>query len=508
MSVFFLYFAVTISGASVLILEILGTRLLGPYFGVSLYLWSALIGVTLAALSAGYALGGCWADRRASLSRFSLLFAVAGLLTLGLPLARTPIIRFAAGLGLRPGALTGAFLLMFPPLMVLGMVGPYAIRLKATSLETVGRSVGNLFAVSTLASVLAAVATGFYLIPGLGVRRLLVATGVLLWGTGLIGWILSRRAKSSPAVFLLLPIFVATGLRATPAVKPQPARGLLAVAQSPYGEIRVLDRQGLRYMLIDGAPHTIADPATWNSDYAYVNVLEIAKQFMPEPGRLLLVGLGGGSVAKSYARDGWIVDAVEIDPVVARFAREYFDLGPAEATVHLMDGRRFLIDQPPAAYDLVILDAFGSSSIPFHLVTQEVFTLIQSRLKPGGMLALNVEAVGWHHILVESLAKTLAHVFANVRVLPIVEPPNKLGNVIIIAADRTLELDHELAPPDSRWSGQYDLVHAWENRFGPREGAGIILTDDHNPVDVWSDGINLASRRDMHNFFGNHSLTW
>ncbi len=508
MPVFFLYFCVIISGAAVLILEILGTRLLGPYFGVSLYVWSSLIGVTLAALSAGYALGGRWADHRPTLVRFSSLFIGAGLLTVLMTFVRTPVIKMTAALGLRAGALAGAFLLMFPALLILGMVSPYAIRLKTRRLDEVGRSAGNLFAVSTLASVLAAVLTGFYLIPGLGVHRLLVGTGALLLGTGLAGLAMNRRGRASAAGLLLLPLLTIAGLYLVPPVEPQPARGLLAVTQSPYGEIRVLDRDGLRYMLIDGAPHTICDPVTWASEYPYVDVLEIAKEFKREPGRMLLVGLGGGSVAKSFAQSGWQVDAVEIDPVVVRDAVRWFGLKADEAAVHLADGRRFLEEQPPASYDLIIMDAFGSSSIPFHLVTREVFGLIRSRLKPQGMLEMNIEAVGWHHELVASLAVTLADVFGQVRVLPIAEPPDQLGNLILVAADFPLELDHELAPPTSRWSREYDLVHAWDNRFGPQPDRGMVLTDDHNPVDVWSDGINLVSRRDMHRFFGAGALTW
>ena len=104
------------------------------------------------------------------------------------------------------------------------------------------------------------------------------------------------------------------------------------------------------------------------------------------------MGLGGGSVAKRYAADGWRVDAVEIDPEVSELALNHFGLRPEEAAVHHGDGRRFLADRPVGSYDLVILDAFGSSSIPFHLVTREVFALVRSRLAPGGLLAMNVEA--------------------------------------------------------------------------------------------------------------------
>ena len=214
------------------------------------------------------------------------------------------------------------------------------------------------------------------------------------------------------------------------------------------------------------------------------------------------MGLGGGSVAKSYAADGWRVDAVEIDPVVTELAHAWFGLTTAEATVHHDDGRRFLAAQPPATYDLVVMDAFGSSTIPFHLVTEEVFALIATRLAPGGLLAMNIESVGWRSPLVHAIAGTAAQVFAHVRVLPIAEPPTELGNVVLLGADSTLELLRELPPVADRWSTAYNLNHAWDNRFEPSLDDAVILSDDRNPVALWSDGVNRTARRQMHEYFG------
>jgi spermidine synthase len=502
----FLPFAVVVSGASILAVEILGTRVIGPWYGVSLYLWSALIGVTLAALAAGYALGGRWADRGPELGRFSLLFVAAGLWTLIIPWLKQPVLAVSEPLGVRAAVLAVATVLFFPPLLVLGMVSPYAIRLKAERLEVVGTTAGNLYALSTLASVVAAVATGFLLIPRLGVTRLLFVTGALLVLTGLIGWLLARRARLAAVAAVLLPFLVAGAARIAPVERPDPARGVLALEHSAYAQIRVVEKDGYRFMLIDGAPHTIVDPATWRSQFPYVDVLEIGKHLHPQPGRLLLVGLGGGSVAKSYAADGWQVDAVEIDPVVTDLARTWFGLTEKEATVHHDDGRRYLAAQPPASYDLIVMDAFGSSTIPFHLVTEEVFALIASRLRPGGVLAMNIESVGWHSPLVHAISATAAQAFAHVRVLPIAEPPSELGNVVLVAADWVLEPMRALPPVTDRWSGAYNLNHAWDNRFEPPAEGAVILTDDRNPVALWSDGVNLAARLQMHGYFGRNGV--
>ncbi|HWO57967.1 MAG TPA: fused MFS/spermidine synthase, partial [bacterium] len=202
----YIYTAVIIGGAAVLALELLGTRVLAPFYGASLYLWSALIAVTLAALSVGYALGGRWADRGPRLGRFAILFGLAGLWTLLIPLLRDPVLLLTEPFGLRVAVLVTAALLFFPPLALLGMVSPYAIRLKAAQLEEVGRTAGYLYSVSTAASVAAALAIGFFLIPNLGVTRLVAATGLLLLATALWGSMLARRLRSAPlaAAVLLL----------------------------------------------------------------------------------------------------------------------------------------------------------------------------------------------------------------------------------------------------------------------------------------------------------------
>ena len=495
----YVYIVVSVSGASVLALEILGTRVLGPFYGVSLFLWSALITVTLAALALGYAIGGRWADAGPKLGRLCLLLLLAGLWVLVIPWLRRPVLGVAEPLGLRLAVLVAATVLFFPPLVLLGMVSPYAIRLKASGLDVVGRTAGNIYAVSTVASVAAALLVGFFLIPVVGVTRLTLGTGVLLVGTAIFG--MTGKSRSKAAVLLLL--FAAGAVAVLTLIGPgdrASTAGVLAIEQSAYGEIRVVESDGARLLLIDGGTHTSIDTASGESLFPYVDVLDIAKLFYDEPGRMLLVGLGGGSVVKRFAGEGWRVDAVEIDPVVTRMAREHFGLADEEAAVYHMDGRGFLATTGET-FDLVIMDAFGSSSIPFHLVTRESFALIHSRLVPNGILAMNIEATAWHDIFVHSLAVTMQEVFGHVVALPIAEPPNTLGNLVLLASDRPLELDRDPPVPTDRFSPEYNRAHAWDNRFEVDPKGVPVLTDDHNPVDIWAEQINLVARRLLHEHF-------
>jgi spermidine synthase len=501
-----LYLIVSISGAAVLAVEILGTRILGPFYGVGLFLWSALISVTLAALAVGYALGGRWADRGPRAERLSLLLAGAGLWLIAVPWLRHPLLDLTSGLGLRSAVLITSTLLFFPPLMLLGMVSPYAIRLRARSLEEVGRAAGDLYAISTMASVVAAVATGFWLIPMLGVVRLTSAIAIALFAAAAIAWFASRgrRAPIVPVALALAAALAAMGFaRETGATHG----GTVFLEESPYAQIRVLDVDDVRYLLIDGGVHTVIGRTSERPLHPYVVVSELAQDLFTAPGRMLLIGLGGGSAARSFAGRGWDVDAVEIDPVVARVAGAYFGLRPADARVTRMDGRRYL-QSLEGKRDLIYFDAYGSSAIPFHLITEETFELAKSRLTPDGMLLLNLEAVGWDHPIVRSVAATLRRHFSHVIALPIAEPPTRRGNLILLAADRALDIpDSVLGNPLEVIADDYEhwrvlqRNHAWDNRFEPAVEGAQVLTDDLNPVDLWAEEINRVARKELHELF-------
>ena len=154
-----------------MVIELLGTRLIAPFYGASLYVWSSLISVTMIALAIGYFIGGHWADR-AQRTGLSLIIALAALFTLLIPWATRPVLLMTDPLGLRGGAFTSALLLFFPSLTLLGMVGPFAIKLATSQLDGVGSSSGTIYAVSTLGSVIGTLLLGFFLFPWVGSRQI------------------------------------------------------------------------------------------------------------------------------------------------------------------------------------------------------------------------------------------------------------------------------------------------------------------------------------------------
>ncbi|RPH98668.1 MAG: hypothetical protein EHM72_12635 [Calditrichaeota bacterium] len=509
MKTWLLYLIVSISGAVILSLEILGTRILGPFYGVSLYLWSALISVTLMSLSLGYWAGGRLADRSPNPAKLAIFLVLSGLWIALTPLLKLPLLKLTDILGLRGAVLVSALLLFSPPLTLLGMISPFAIKLQTHDIGQVGRTAGTLSAVSTFAGVVAALLTGFLLIPYFGVIRLsLLLGGLLLFAALLIVLVYPPKNKWLPMITLLLGAVMAVGVLQVEARQSAP---YLASGDSPYADVRVAAEDGNLTMLIDGAIHTMVDSLNGANLLNYGVVLELINDLTGLDNSMLMIGLGGGALFNKYVDDGWQVDAVEIDPLVIDYAYRYFNLADSKR-IFCEDGRQFLM-RSTEKYAVILIDAFGSSSIPFQLTTREAFSLIKSHTKEDGLLAINVISEGWNSKFLSALASTIQEHYRHVLALPCHEPPNTLGNIILLASDKEITMPEEWLPRP--FDFLYDSYlhwavvqknHAWDNRFEPTTANARVLTDDLNPVDLWAEEINLASRLAYREEQETHSL--
>ncbi len=179
---FIAYLIVTaaLCGALVMVIEVLGSRVIGPFFGVSLFVWTSLITVTMVALAAGYAIGGHWSDRKSSPDWLYGIIMLSGVLVILTPALKGTILQLCLPMGLRWGSLTSAFLLFGPGLFLLGCVSPYVVKIAAREMHNIGRTVGSFYAISTVGSVVGTMLTGFVLIAYLGINQIFLLTGSLL----------------------------------------------------------------------------------------------------------------------------------------------------------------------------------------------------------------------------------------------------------------------------------------------------------------------------------------
>lgn len=473
-----LYLTVTMTGAAVMILELLGTRIIGPFYGVSLYVWASLIAVTLIALALGYFLGGYLADRVPAM-RLSHVILIAALGTAAIPFLTGPILRLTDPLGLRAGAFTSALLLFTLPLTALAMVGPYVIKRATRDLDGVGTVAGSVYAVSTVGSVAGTLLLGFFLLPLFGTRTILAALSLLLAGLALVVLWQERSAgvkarwASSLTAAVAITMLTTSGLAASH--KPVEGFTVQSEAESLYGWVRVVDdeRRGFRLMLSDASTISAVEIKSDRSVLGYQQVLGLLPFLRPQLTQALLIGLGGGHVARDLKSKGIVTDTIEIDPAVADAAQKFFSFQPTGR--FLVGDARYEIKKLDGHYDLIIHDCFTGGTEPTHLLTQEMLSELRSLLSESGILALNY--VGFMHgegsDAVVAVHRTLKSLFPHLRVF--ITEKADFTDFIFLASEQPILLDASSEDRRVRWL----IDH--EHRIPDRDG--FLITDDYNPME-------------------------
>jgi predicted membrane-bound spermidine synthase len=476
------------AGIGALATEITASRLLAPYFGSSTIVWANLIGIVLAALAVGYWLGGRLADRRPRASILGLVVLVAALFVAAIPFAAKPFLDLTvAGLDtVSAGAVVGSFLavvlLCAPPVVLLGMVSPFAIRLAVVEIETAGAVAGRLYALSTAGSLVGTFLPALVLIPAIGTQRTFLVIAALL-------------ALSSCFLLGARYAVVAVALAALVAVPPGAVKstdGLLHEETSFQQYIRVEEEPDGRRLL--SLNEGVAVHSVWRPDSVLTGgVWDAFLAVPPLLGRPLervaILGNAAGTTARALGvyYPGATVDGVELDPAVSRVGFRYFAMGEnPRLRVHDADARPFL-RSTEERYDLIVVDAYHQPYVPFYLATREFFRLVRDRLAPGGIVALNVATVPDDARLVSAVGGTLATELPQVLAWPALR-----FNTIVLGLTAPLdevELARRLA------SGPADLSPLREllaRDAVPVEPGASPWTDDHAPVEWLTDRMIVA----------------
>ncbi|MEP7334551.1 MAG: fused MFS/spermidine synthase [Actinomycetota bacterium] len=480
-----LYVLVFLAGVGTLATEICASRLLAPYYGSSTIVWANIIGLTLASLSLGYWLGGRVADRNPSPHVLGRLVLAAALLVAVIPFVSSPILDVASsGLDeVSAGAVIGSFfgtlLLFAPPIVLLGMVAPFAIRLALVELSSAGQVAGRLYALSTVGSLFGTFVPALITIPLIGTQRTLLATAALLAAAA--STMLGRRWLVATAAIAAL-VLVPPG-----AVKASDGEVLYEV-ESPYQFVQVVERGGARRLYLNEgvAVHSLWRPGTVLTGGVWDAFLALPVLLNRPVDRVAVLGNAGGTIARAYG-ELWPaarIDGVEIDPAVSEAGREYLGLGDnPRLTVHDADARPFL-RRSDSKYDLIVVDAYHQPYVPFYLATREFFRLVHRHLAPGGIVALNVATVPDDRSLEENLAGTLAAEFESVHVWPVL----RFNHIVIGFTDRD---SPGAMAYDPRIDSLVDLL-VDGGLSPPVEPLARPWTDDRAPVEWVTDRMILA----------------
>jgi SAM-dependent methyltransferase len=475
-----LYLTVFITGAMVMTIEILGTRIIGPVFGVGLFVWSALLAVTLAALAVGYYAGGVLADRKLAATLLGSVVLSAGLL-LGLaPLLTRIVLSLAEGLGPRGGALLAAALLFAPSLTALGMTSTIAVRLATRTLARAGRGIGSVYAVSTGGSLVGTLVVGFIVVPAFDARSILAGAAAILLLLG--GSSLAIRKRPLALGLLLWPLLIGSG----PDEQLPTGFRVLDRSQSLLGLVEVIvdEKRGVRFMRSDHSILGAQFERDGSPGFGFIHVLEAVRFARPDATSLLNIGLGTGAAPAALGRQGLRVDVVEIDPAVVELAQKHFGFS-ATGKVYVEDARAFL-RRTEQRYDIIIHDTFTGGTTPEHLLSLEVLQRVHRVLKPGGVLVLNF--VGYRSgpgaEASFAVARTLREVFREARAYAdhAPDPTKPVGNVIFFASDQSIDFT---IPADAQFeSSSAERIQRAFTSWSvlERVPAGAVITDARNPL--------------------------
>lgn len=481
------------SSGAVLALEILAGRLLAPYVGVTLESYTGIIGVILAGIAAGSWLGGKVADRRDPHGLLGPILTFGG----ATALLTIPIVDYLGQSlrGARPGTVVLLALCGFVvPAAILSAVTPVVVKIQLTDLHETGRVVGRLSAVGTFGALFGTFVTGFVLIAALPTRPVIrgIAGAMVALGLGVWLWMARRTRTTDRPTAGAMGVALLAGLASFGQSNPCEYESAYFCA---YVE-RDPDREGGRVLWLDTLRHSyidVDDPS--HLEFSYARTMgDVLAEIAPEGQPLDVVHVGGGGLSLprylEATRPGTESTVLEIDPLLTTIAKEELGYEPIP-TIDVVNGdaRVNIEDVPDDSADLVIGDAFGGVSVPWHLTTREFLQEVREVLAPGGWYALNLidyPPLGF----ARAEAVTLEEVFGHVAVFA---PRERLtgesgGNYVVVASTEPLPTEAILERNATRGDDEAvvdsdgvtsDDGLSWDAFVGGAE----VLVDDHAPVD-------------------------
>lgn len=464
--------AVIVSGIVSMGLEILAGRVLAPRFGSTIYTWGSILGISMLALSLGYHYGGKSSSRidRSDLERY--LIYTSGYILFVLYLGEE-VLSMSAGLPINPiySPIVPVTLLFGPPTFFLGFISPYAAQL--SSKNTKGEASGHFYAIGTAGSIAGAFGTTFLLVPYFNVDTIYLFFA-LLSTVPLIKGLKSYRTYYSIAVLVIGFLMIQS---------PASAGNVVHSESTVYQELEVSDRDGVRTLYLDGQPQSAVYLNGSGYPWEYPEYFHIPLLMRDDVDKALFIGGGGFVAPQEFAEMGVEVDAVELDPAVIRTAKKYFNLSESEnLEIHTGDGREFL-EKTDEEFDVIYMDAYRKSRVPFHLTTQEFMELTHSKTDEDGIVMSNLISTssGPGSQFAKAQYRTMDSVFNSTYFFPTTET-NLAQNIELIASKQPELTKEELLERAESYERK-NLTDKVRNLQQIDAEDATLLTDDYAPVD-------------------------
>ena len=474
-----------VSGFSIMVFELLGSRILAPYVGNSLVTWTSIIGIVLLFLSFGYYIGGIFSDKKylwsiffATSFSFLLLFLFKDMVLVHIYSIPTLSLNFKI--------ILMSILLFGPSSFLFALASPFLVKDVIRSEKKIGKDIGNIYSISTIGSIVGTFITGFYLIPNLGIQNiLLILSGVYL----LISFYFIKKIKFVFFFYLLFIFFLLL-------FSPQKIDNTnIFHKETPYGVLSIKDltvnNREIRRLYIDNLVHSEMFLGSSELTSAYAHYYEIPNFLNIDLKKVLMIGGGAYSYPKYFVKNypDNIIDVVEINPEITKIAKNYFNLEDSDnLNIYHQDGRVFL-NNSTEKYDAVLIDAFNGFSIPYHLTTVEFLESIDNHLTDNGIIVVNIPGLleGDGSDFIYSQYKTYKEVFPEVDIFLAQDKDKRelFQNIILIARK-------EKGNFPKLESEEYKLL--LDNMvFIHNKKEGLLLTDDFAPVNFMTKSFHKFS---------------
>ena len=487
-----------IEGGAVMIIELLGAKIIAPYYGTSLYVWSSVLGVTLGALALGYFSGGYISKKYPGEKSLFFVLMIGAFFATIAPLIAPAIMQLTNPMGIRGGSLVSVLLYLLPSVTCMGMVSPMIIQLINKDTQSVGSSAGTVYAISTVGGILATFFAGFYLIPNLGIRMSSYLTGGMLLSIALLYFLRSKNfwLTSPTAVFLLL-FFLLQPDYSMSTDKTRIVYNQVGI----LGEWTVVDYtirdDGTnadieRRLLLNGIDQTKTqvgfEPL---SLWKYPHKLGAYSSIKSVGSKALLLGMGGGSIAHELVSMGLDLDIVELDQNIAHISETYFNYDKSKSNLYIDDARHF-IKNAKEKYDIVILDLVIGEVQPSHVFTLEGFEDLKRIINDDALVIINFQGcleIDKYSLGPKSIFKTLeaSGFYVDYHYRYIDQPEDDVSRDVFILASLT-DLDYKTLFEDVRYNQWFPYDDFYYNDLIEETPIdltnALVLTDDKPQLEL------------------------
>lgn len=494
----YLYVIVFVSGLVSLAVEFAASRLLGNYFGTSNLVWVSIVGLILIYLTAGYFIGGAWADRSPKHETLFIILSWAALAVGLIPLASRPILRLASNAfdELQLGALVGSFVVVMVlfviPVTLIGMASPFAIRLAITDTHQVGKISGRIYAISTLGSFTGTFVPTLLLIPTIGTYRTFLVLASLLMLFAFIGLFISSGWRKLLRYVWMPLVIVALFIWGVPGTDKN-TTGLVYETESSYNYIQVIEKDEFTMLRLNEGQgvHSIykADQLFFNGPWEQVVAAPFFNSAPVAPDQITdiaIIGLAAGTTVRDAALvfPNAVIDGIEIDPKIVEVGRKYFDMNDPNLNVIIQDGR-WAIKNSTKKYDIISVDAYRPPYIPWHMTTQEFFLILKDHLKEDGVMVINIGRSTDDRRLIDSLYSTIHTVFPTLYVTDLSDSFNSILFATNTETNLQNFLDNYVILNEDPLTNQFILGVMATTYAGLQDtpNIGMVFTDDLAPIE-------------------------